>query len=1457
MREASDFASASKATESAAGEAECSGDAVDDASCSATELLDVVCASLGTCVVPPNWERVPVVVRQEGYASSEVDTLLHEYKTLGKRGDCVRMMNTLADVKKLIHCFDIRLAVERFVVEKSAAQAALEGQDVIALMGMTDQGKTTTLLYLAGETLQYNRRNGGLEASVENAITTKFRIGKNATSETEFVQSVEIGVGASTVSLVDTVGWEDSRGAGRTLASWTAAGAALRSCRSVRVAFVIQADFGLRGHTLKTTAKYIASLVSMDCLEDMLRSSTVLLTHCHKKNVPMTSVKENCEAFYETLAEEAASVTADAGRESATDVRLRRVYEFLKQQLQLPCIRCSAGDGERELQEEEVLAGRAVYFLKLKPDTCVFMFATWDGTKREVKRTDDPELQALCNRCFDPSGGKMEPELEPEHAYAVFNDMDLPPNADRALVNQVRIEREALERMLSLGEFGRVGKSLALLLTLAAEMLPGNRMIQNEVNDCTACLDTCVRRMTEQRDSAAQAFSISTSFDDQAGSKLVECEEQLRRMQQALPIKVAIDSCALVALFCDAAHEAAAANPTVGREGWKKCLYLATALREEGCVRVLTDSEARARERVNAECEAAQVAVLDNKAAAFVDALRTCRNVGSSFNVAVDEAIALRHALNKHLEETLQLAADLHFVDQGRRNDLKDRVLFVRGLQQADDVLSCKPVEFGTDRLNEAVAAIKQTVDGVFRDALTNLEAKDSFLRVRSQETVAFIRTELSDTLGVPQWHAKYSEKMSSISQRVCDVVSEYLSPETLATSDRALRIVFHELEKAPGDAARAADDAISDHLCFVLTDVPLGNEAELLHPSHMPFVKKLQRLHKLVSGSQLSCATRAVEASYQPYAEAYTAFLKKLTRLLRSPADRLADLQQLRSEILSTDPYLRILCKYASLASLKADRVTAAVVVVVNRLTDEISELVRGEQQLASSKSIIDRLRMHLAESDCQTFGDYRRWLLKRADETSDELNTLEQKVECSRPLMRLRNKRRRQQKELLREHGYDSFYALKTAHESNIKNKDYKEASLRGIRALEEELVKSEDKLLDSCAAFSVTPTSIDDAACTVEDSLCKQRNRLEEVQKQLAVVQKNDPLSQTSETQRILEEREGLSQYDELEQGIAECEAMLKVPNCNSEELEESLAFLEAVKRAGIEFPDADVHLHTLRKHFDDRRSTVASNSAVCVAILEDYLTSDPGTEWDIRGLRQAVHDLEAAFSFFTDAKNRDYATKHSVVTRLVSQLRSVEQRIRESELKDDSYFLRMYSVADQLVGLDRYAEGKLSFKTIIDMHNEKKRELTRCVDVKFSDDGDVDSVLGEARRMATLYAMLGNALACDSLLRRLQVSVKDRLISLAKNLERRTRREGDDALAKAADFLDLMQRSDLSFLSGHEAEARSEIDKLRGTVQNQVVDRLNREEERGGWVALSKASRELEWCMGFLIRRRRKR
>ncbi|KAJ9446347.1 hypothetical protein DIPPA_12703 [Diplonema papillatum] len=1231
-------ASPSEASENETGE--CSGDAADDASCSATELLDAVCASLSARIVPPNWARVPVVVRQEGYASREVDAELREYEERAKQGDCVRMKNTLAKVKTLIHCFDVKLAVERFVVEKSAAQAALQGQDVIALMGMTDQGKTTTLLFLAGEVLQYDE-DGRVEASVENAITTKFRIGKSATSETEFAQSVEIGVGASTVSLVDTVGWEDSRGAGRTLASWTAAGAALRSCRSVRVAFVMQADFGLRGHTLKTTAKYIASLVSTDCLEDMLRSSTVFLTHCHKKDIPRRGVKQNCEAFYGRLADEAASVIADAGRESATDDRLRRVYEFLKQQLQLPRIRCSAADCARELQEEEVLAGRAVYFLKLKQNTCVLMFATWDGTKREVKRTDDPELQALCNRCFGPSSGKVETELELRRAYAVhheihdiatrstdpnlramvhflhdvaqkiepdattdvdaiahqrvpndvlraclqkpaaspqvFNDMDLPPNADRALVNQVRIEREALERMFSLGEYRRVGKSLALLRTLAAEMLPGNRMIQNEVNDCTARLETCVRRMTEQRDSAAQAFSISTAFNELAGSKLVECEEQLRRMQQTLPIKVAVDSCALVALFCDAAHEAAAANPLVGKESWKKCMYLATLLGDEGCTRVLADSEGKARERVSAECTAAQIAVLDNNADAFVDALRTCRSVGSSFDVAVDEAITLRHALSKHLEETRQLAADLRFVDQGRRNDLKDRVLFVRRLQQADDVLSCEPVGFGTDRLNEAVAAIKQTVDGVFLDALTNLEAKESFLRVRSQETVAFIRNELSDTLGAPQWHAKYSEKMSSISQKVCDVVSEYLSPETLATTDRALRIVFHELEKAPGDAARAADEAISDHLCFVLTDVPLGNEAELLHPSHMPFVKKLQRLHKLVRGGQLSCATRAVEASYQPYAEAYTAFLKRLTRLLRNPADRLADLQQLRSEILSTDPYLRILCKYASLASLKADRVTAAVVVVVNRLTDEISELVRGEQQLASSKSIIDRLRMRLAESDCKTFGEYQTWLLKRADETFDELDAFAQKVERSKKLMGMYKKRKQQQqKELLREHGYDNFHALKTAHESNMRVKGEMEDMLHATRAFEEELVKGEDELLSNCAAFHENPTSIDDAACSIEDLLSKQRQKLEEMQKDLAIVQRSEPLY-VSETYCILEEREGFSECDEVEQGIAECEAILEPPNCTTEELEASLAFLEEVKRAGIEFPDADVHLH----------------------------------------------------------------------------------------------------------------------------------------------------------------------------------------------------------------------------------------------------------------------------------------
>jgi hypothetical protein len=107
-----------------------------------------------------------------------------------------------------------------FLVQKTEeAGAAIEGKDVVLLLGRTGAGKSTLMHYLAGSRMQYEREGSDhvIPASLGCEALRSVCVGGTAESETRYISVVPVQAGRmltrKELFLCDTPGFDDTMGA--------------------------------------------------------------------------------------------------------------------------------------------------------------------------------------------------------------------------------------------------------------------------------------------------------------------------------------------------------------------------------------------------------------------------------------------------------------------------------------------------------------------------------------------------------------------------------------------------------------------------------------------------------------------------------------------------------------------------------------------------------------------------------------------------------------------------------------------------------------------------------------------------------------------------------------------------------------------------------------------------------------------------------------------------------------------------------------------------------------------------------------------------------------------------------------------------------------------------------------------------------------------------------------------
>ena len=227
-----------------------------------------------------------------------------------------------------------------FLVEKAnEAGNKIKGQDIILLLGATGAGKSTTILYLAGQPLKGNNQHVTPDGPLKYSDLSHVITSDSAASETRYIHPVVIPLEGivlgqfGSIIYCDAPGFEDTSGPEVDISNSIGIIEAIKETKSIKILALSNYEgMGERGQGLQKLAHIIGTMIKDD-IEDRLLSVTYGFT----KYPPGFGLAEISEKVYK-IRRDVVEVDNILRNDKAFVAVLQDIMKKTRDERNAPCI---------------------------------------------------------------------------------------------------------------------------------------------------------------------------------------------------------------------------------------------------------------------------------------------------------------------------------------------------------------------------------------------------------------------------------------------------------------------------------------------------------------------------------------------------------------------------------------------------------------------------------------------------------------------------------------------------------------------------------------------------------------------------------------------------------------------------------------------------------------------------------------------------------------------------------------------------------------------------------------------------------------------------------------------------------------------------------------------------------------------------------------------------------------
>jgi len=325
----------------------------------------------------------------------------------------------IAKILKEVRPFDIQL-MHSLVKEAEKAVERVRGREVLLLLGFTGAGKSTTIHYLAGSTMELVKQDQFppyiAPQKITNPALKAVEVKPSAKSVTRFVTAVPMKTDEGFIVLCDSPGFDDTKGPEVDLANSIGLVKAIRECKSVKPLILISnKSSGDRGQGIKKLAHTLVDMIPN--VKDYMRAFSYGFTkypdgaedfiHGQLRNIlkEMTSIEKDDDAFRLFLKDMVKKTERKIHLIDPLDGNPSKILSSLMEQRSIKSpkyvFQTFLTERTREKLQQQVLKIQSSMLLGLNLSNFELVMYRLNQLKMLIKEIGQESIQIIYNQCVN------------------------------------------------------------------------------------------------------------------------------------------------------------------------------------------------------------------------------------------------------------------------------------------------------------------------------------------------------------------------------------------------------------------------------------------------------------------------------------------------------------------------------------------------------------------------------------------------------------------------------------------------------------------------------------------------------------------------------------------------------------------------------------------------------------------------------------------------------------------------------------------------------------------------------------------------------------------------------------------------------------------------------------------------------------------------------------------------